>query len=185
MKTYDPKEIREQVTVDQLFDLLQEWGGEPEYTSFGLIATTICHNPPGVGSRKLYYYENSKLFKCYTDYDSTFDIFELIIKVAKIQSNMVMSLSEAIQYLGYKLNIFIKEYQDDLTIGLLDWQYLNAYDKIKDIDIPLIQKIQLKTYNSNLVKRFSTSCHIQPWIKEGISEEVMKKANIGYCFSTD
>ena len=48
---YDKSEIREQLTIDDIFQLLTEWGGEPEYTSFGIISTTICHNAPGEGSQ--------------------------------------------------------------------------------------------------------------------------------------
>jgi hypothetical protein len=75
MINYDKSQIKEQLSLDNIFDLLTEWGGDPEYSSFGLLSTTICHNAPGEGSRKLYYYENSGLFKCYTGCDETFDIF--------------------------------------------------------------------------------------------------------------
>ena len=66
MVVFDKAEIKEYLSLENLYDLLVEWGGEPEYTSFGLISSTICHNMPGQGSRKLYYYENSGLFHCYT-----------------------------------------------------------------------------------------------------------------------
>jgi len=62
MKTYNKKEVREKLGIEQIHELLVEWGGEPEYSNFGLIAATICHNPPGEGSRKLYYYSNTDLF---------------------------------------------------------------------------------------------------------------------------
>ena len=84
MVVFDKLKIREALTSENIFDLLQEWGGEPEYTNFGILSTTICHNKPGEGSKKLYYYENSGLFRCYTGCDSSFDIFELIIKVYDI-----------------------------------------------------------------------------------------------------
>ena len=32
---YDKLEIRQCLTIDNIFDLLIEWGGEPEYTDFG------------------------------------------------------------------------------------------------------------------------------------------------------
>ncbi len=84
MISYDKLEIRNSLTIENVFELLQEWGGDPEYTDFGIVSATICHNNPGEGSRKLYYYENTGLFKCYTDCDSTFDIFELLIKIINI-----------------------------------------------------------------------------------------------------
>ena len=44
---YDKKEIRELLTIENIFELLHEWGGDPEYTEAGITSSTICHNPPG------------------------------------------------------------------------------------------------------------------------------------------
>ena len=74
MLSYDKTEVRNFLTLENIFELLTDWGGEPEYTDFGIICATICHNPPGDGSRKLYFYENSGLFNCYTGCNGTFDI---------------------------------------------------------------------------------------------------------------
>ena len=57
MINYDKSQIKEQLSLDNIFDLLTEWGGDPEYTSFGIPSTTICHNAPGEGRSKLYDYE--------------------------------------------------------------------------------------------------------------------------------
>ena len=76
MINYDKNEIRESLTTDNIFELLTDWGGEPQYTAFGIISQTIDHNEPGVGSRKLYYYENSGLFTSYTAGDDSFDIYD-------------------------------------------------------------------------------------------------------------
>ena len=79
MVVFDKLKIREALTSENIFDLLQEWGGDPIATSFGFISATICHNAPGNGSKKLYYYENTGLFKCFTGCDAYFDVFELFI----------------------------------------------------------------------------------------------------------
>ena len=84
MLIFDKDEVKSNLGLDDIFNLLQEWGGDPQYTSFGILSSTICHNEPGEGSRKLYYYENTGLFKCFTGCDEYFDPFQLIIKVAKI-----------------------------------------------------------------------------------------------------
>jgi hypothetical protein len=69
MISYNKDEIKESLELENIFDLLYEWGGEPEYTPFGILSATICHNKPGEGSRKLYFYTNSGLFQCYTGCD--------------------------------------------------------------------------------------------------------------------
>ena len=184
MKDYNKTEIRDSLTLDNIFDLLQEWGGDPEYTTFGILSSTICHNPPGEGSRKLYYYENSGLFKCYTDCDCAFDIFELTIKVALIQSNRNMDLNDAVRYIAYKFNIVGSTIEED-DVGLLDWQYLNNYDKISEIDIKK-QEVKLKEYDQTIANNlWACGCRIGPWLKEGISQAAIDHNHIGYLFSTD
>lgn len=44
---YDKDELKEKLELEQIYDLVEAWGGEPEYTDGGLISQTICHNLPG------------------------------------------------------------------------------------------------------------------------------------------
>ena len=75
-KYYNKDKLKEQLEIEHIYDLLDYWSGEPEYSPKGLIAQTICHNLPGNGSRKLYYYESTQLFACYTGCaESSFDVF--------------------------------------------------------------------------------------------------------------
>lgn len=184
MQDYDKKAIREELSIDDYFQLVTEWGGNPEFTPFGFISDTICHNPPGEGSRKLYFYENSDLFKCYTDCDCAFDIFELTIKVAQIQSNRKMDLNDAVRYLAAKFNIVIA-LDDTEDIGLADWQYLIAYDKINDI--PTVNQVpQLKEYDKCILEPLTINPnYLTPWINDHIKPEILAHAQIGYNFSTD
>lgn len=184
MQDYDKKAIREELSIDDYFQLVTEWGGNPEFTPFGFISDTICHNPPGEGSRKLYFYENSDLFKCYTDCDCAFDIFELTIKVAQIQSNRKIDLNDAVRYLATKFNIVIA-LDDTKDIGLADWQYLIAYDKINDI--PTANQVpQLKEYDKRILEPLAINPnYLTPWINDHIKPEILAHAQIGYNFSTD
>ena len=63
MAKYDKDEIKDKLSTEMVFDIVQEFGGDPYMTDFGFISATICHNAPGEGSRKLYYYDNTKLFR--------------------------------------------------------------------------------------------------------------------------
>lgn len=184
MQDYDKKAIREELSIDDYFQLVTEWGGNPEFTPFGFISDTICHNPPGEGSRKLYFYENSDLFKCYTDCDCAFDIFELTIKVAQIQSNRKMDLNDAVRYLAAKFNIVI-DLDDTEDLGLTDWQYLIVYDKINDI--PTVNQVpQLKEYDKRILGPLAINPnYLTPWINDHIKPQILAHAQIGYNFSTD
>ena len=105
MIDYNKTDIKESLHLDQIFELLTDWGGEPEYTSFGILSATICHNEPGEGSRKLYFYENSGLFQCYTGCQGFFDVFELVIKVAEIQWKQDFDLNDAVRWIARRFGL--------------------------------------------------------------------------------
>ena len=177
MKTYNKREVRDKLNIEQIYGLLEEWGGLPEYTDFGILSATICHNPPGEGSRKLYYYSNTDLFQCYTGCGS-FDIFELLVKVAKIQWNKEFDLNDAVRYIAIKFGLAGE--QDDIgEEALIDWKTLNAYDRIQELEIKDYH-VELKEYDSVILDRMNYNVKILPWLREGITQEVMNYNKIGY-----
>ena len=181
MINFDKYEIKKQITLDQVFDLLVEWGGDPQYTTSGIISTTICHNPPGEGSRKLYYYDNEDggLFHCYTGCsDPTFDIFELAIKVANIQENKNYDLNDAVRALAYRFGI-IDYIDEEEQSGLEDWKIFNSYDRIDEIEIKNYDVV-LKDYDETILSRFNYNVKIAPWLEEGMTQESLDNAFIGF-----
>ena len=142
MKKFDKDKIKNSLSIEQVFDLVSELGGEPVMNNGYFISETICHNHPGNGSHKLYYYDNTKLFRCYTECQDTFDIFQLVCKVKNIAQEYKIkydqegkevlsewSLYDAIQFVAvyYGLeaeneNFFIKRTE------LQDWEFLNKYE---------------------------------------------------------
>ena len=179
MLIFDKDEVREKLELDDIFNLLQEWGGEPEYSNFGILSSTICHNEPGEGSRKLYYYENSGLFRCYTGCDDIFDIFQLAIKVFGIQHNKEIDLNDAVRYIAAKHG-FGGRLEDTEDIELEDWEILANYDRIQSIELNEKQNIILKEYENDILDRFNYKVKIGPWLQEDIAQEVLDKALIGY-----
>ena len=179
MITFDKNEIRDTLTLENIYELLVDWGGEPEYTMFGILCSTICHNPPGEGSKKLYFYENSGLFRCYTGCDSYFDIFELTIKIADIQWGRVFDLNDAIRWVAQKFGISgsIIEAPDDQ--GLEDWKILANYERIQAIE-PKTNFVLLKEYDDIILDRFNYDLKIWPWLAEGITQEALNQAQIGF-----
>ena len=151
-------------------------------TSFGIISATICHNPPGAGSRKLYFYTNSGLFTCYTGgcENSNFDIFELTRKVFNIQYNKDIDLNTAIRWIASKFGISASIMEDDMTDKLEDWDYLNNYERIQEINMTSTNYIQLKEYDKSILSRFNYDVKLTPWLNEGITQEVINYTKIGY-----
>ena len=185
MIVFDKSEIRNALSTENIFDLLQEWGGDPMYTDFGLLSTTICHNTPGEGSKKLYFYENSKLFYCYTGCDSSFDIFELTIKIFDIQYNKKMDLNDAVRYIAARMGIAGRLEDAPDTDKLIDWDILSNYDRIQNIELNNKQQIILKEYDDDILSRFNYQLKLTPWLQEDITQEVIEYANIGYYLGGD
>lgn len=178
MISFDKVEIKNSLTTEQVFEVLTEWGGDPEYTQFGIICTTICHNPPGEGSRKLYYYSNSNLFTCYTGCQGTFDIFELTIKVAQIQMKKEYDLNDAVRYIALKFGI-LGSYKEQEKDKMVDWDIFDRYSRVQSVEVKDYE-IELKEYDKEILNRMNYNVIIKPWEDEGISREVIARARIGY-----
>ena len=179
MLVFDKLKIREALTDENIYDLLHEWGGDPGREVFGFTSTTICHNPPGEGSRKLYYYENTGLFRCYTGCDSYFDIFELTTKVAKIQWDKEFDLNDAVRWIAQRFGFSGDHENRPEDEALDDWKYLANYERIQDITVKT-NSIVLKEYENDILERFNYSVKIGPWLREGITQAALDQARIGY-----
>lgn len=177
---YDKYQIRESLSTEDIFQLLVEFGGEPEYTNSGIVSKTICHNDPTRDqcSHKLYYYYDSTLFHCFTDCGDSFDIFDLVIKVFRNQKNKEITLDEAVRYIAYRFGISGIEFEDN-GLNTIDWKIFNEYDKIKEIEIK-DYSVQLKKYDDKILDYFNYSAKITPWLNEGISQGVIESARIGF-----
>ena len=179
MLVFDKAKIREALTDENVYDLLQEWGGDPSRDTFGYVSATICHNPPGEGSRKLYYYENTGLFRCYTGCDCYFDIFELTAKVAQIQWHKEFDLNDAVRWIAQRFG-FSGDHEDrPEDEDLDDWKYLANYERIQDI-IVKDNSIVLKEYEPEILERFNYDVKITPWLREGITQAALDQARIGF-----
>lgn len=181
MAKYDKDLIKEQLTLDMVFDIVQEFGGDPSITDFGFISATICHNEPGEGSRKLYYYENTKLFRCYTGCDSYFDIFELLSKIKLLsQPNSEWTLYDSIKWVASRFGWgpTIQDAEEDLP-NLADWKILEQYEKISNLKLEAPREIVLPEFDATILQNLSYPI-IADWIQEGISQEVIEHNHIGY-----
>ncbi len=88
------EEIKQQLTIDDVYNFLQAFDGSPKMQDNIIVSRTICH---GGHSHKLYYYGNTHLFKCFTDCpEPSFDIFQLAMK---IMGDDLKSLPQAINYI--------------------------------------------------------------------------------------
>ena len=186
------EDIKNNLTIDQVYEFLADAGGEPQIHENIIISRTICHNPPGHGSFKLYYYDNTKLFKCFTQCSDTFDIFELALKIKKlageqiiywskdaVQTSRPWSLPDAVHYIAiyYGLEVENENFLNEQT-ELQDWKILTKLEA-KQQQKRSKQIVSLKIFEDNFLKNLPRP-KILPWIKEGITLDIMNIHNICY-----
>jgi hypothetical protein len=191
---YDKDEIKNSLTVDDVIRLVAELGGEPIMAPSGtyFTARTICHNVLGEGSHKLYYYDNTKLFQCYTDCAGSFDIYELVQKVKNTNEEFKVGytkdgpaprawqLYDAVEFVAIYFG-FSGESMEFQEMGyqLEDWK---IFDKVNQrqqkIDTPK-QIIELTKYDDSILK-YLPRPRILSWEEEGITNEVMKNRGIAF-----
>ena len=174
---YDKDAIKNNLTIEQVRDLIAELGGEPQLQHEVLLCKTICH---GGDSHKLYYYDNTKLCRCYTGCaEPTFDIFELVRKVKSRELDCDYQLPQAIQYVAQYFGYTPSERVDETPTSIdADLQYLENYDRISNISLET-KIVELKEYDGKFLKNLPRP-RIEPWIKDGISQEVMNFYEICY-----
>ena len=187
------EDIKNNLTIDQIFDFLADAGGEPQMHGNIIVSHTICHNPPGQGSFKLYYYDNTKLFKCYTKcFEDSFDIFELVLKIKRlageqivywskdaIQTSRPWDLPDAVRYVAIYYGFELPDENfSEKRIELQDWQFLSKLEA-KKLKKSRNQIVSLKVFEDDFLNHM-VQPHILPWEKEGITPEVMKIHKICY-----
>jgi len=170
----------EVLTIENVRDLVEDLGGEPHPIQDGnsFISRTICHNGSHQGSYKLYYYQNTHGFFCYSDC-GYMDIYELVKKVKSASEGVEWTLPQAVMYVAFYFGYSFESFdfgQDQQA--LKDWNILNNYEKNNSYE-PRKQIVELKHYDDKILKNLPRP-RISIWEQEGIKKEVIKKYNIAY-----
>lgn len=168
------QDIIDSITLDDVRVFLESLGVDQiaVYEDKGyLICPTICHNPlDEAESMKLYWYQNHKIFKCYTECNEAMSIFTLYQKFMHLNYHNV-EFAEAVDYVKKCLkHITITEktsYKPDID-----------FEQYKfDTAIPTLTE-----YPKAMLSYF-IPYHHPLWLKDGIKPEVMDKFHIGFCLS--
>lgn len=166
--SYSKDIVKEQLELEDVYNLLEYLEAEPELYSNYIVAKTICHNGD---THKLYYYDNTGLCKCYTGHCGTFDIFELIQKVQDVD------LNKAIYFVVNFFNLQGKIEEADEDFSIEDWKIFSHYNKLDDIEIKN-DKVRLPQI-PNYIEHYPQP-RLLNWEKEGISYDVCRYMGIRY-----
>lgn len=160
----DKDRIKESLTEDEIHKILNDLGSKDPI--MGNQYQTVCH---GGHKHKLYYYDDSKSFHCYTDCSENMDIFEVVARSKGI------SFPQAVQYVAkftgktFGFSTIINNSTDLIN----DWEMINRYKK-KDKIVTVLPE-----YDSKVMDVFLPYPH-ESWLNEGISYETQKKFNVSY-----
>ena len=171
------EQIKQELTIEQVEELLAAMDGFPQRHGDIIISRTICH---GGDSHKLYYYSNTHLFKCFTGCaGDSYDIYDLIIRINKTNGKEI-SLYQAIKYIikFFNLRDFIENSSFDDN-QLEDWEILNNYVNSSSQEKEEKKIIELKIYDEKILK-YLPHPHILPWEEEGLTREAMEYCGICY-----
>lgn len=176
---YDKDELKNSLEIEQVCDLVMELGGEPILKGNYFISRTICHNPAGYGSYKLYYYDNTKLFKCYTDCGEYFDIYELVRKQKTISDGIEWSLPKAIAFVAFHFGFSAQNFEfEDSQSRLADWDILSNYERLNNLEEKQ-QIVEMKLFDSHILD-YLPRPRISPWEQEGIEKDIIVSRGIAY-----
>lgn len=174
----DKDSVREQVTEEQVFDLLASFGGEPYLQDDGvIISRTICHNhKDNEASHKLYYYPDNHVFSCYTNC-GTFDIYDLAMRAYETQYGGQIPFPQAVRYVMDSAGIS--------TFGNIKEVHNTGLDEVLNL-LERLEKTNKSKSNTRLVEYDGTILkHLKPienymWQREGITSEIQRKFGITY-----
>ena len=169
LNSLSTKDIIESLTIDDVARFLESLGVEVDRFANHLICPTICHNPlEEAESRKLYWYQNYKVFHCYTECNESMSIFELYRRYMSLNEYEI-TLDDAELYVKQFLkNIKIKEVERKSPLALDKSKY-----RITDKNEELFE------YPISTISYFSSYYH-PSWLKEGITKEVMDNFQIKF-----
>lgn len=171
LATLNIQNIIDSITLMDVKNFLESLGVEQIVVNEDkqyLICPTICHNPiHEAESMKLYWYQNNKIFRCYTECDEAMSIFELYRKYMIINQYPI-TLEEAENYVKQFLKhiIITSRKASTFEADIEKYRFTN--------NIPI-----LDSYSKTALDCFIKYYH-PLWLKDGITREAMDKFNIRF-----
>lgn len=170
----EANELKKVLTVENIILLVTEGLGSEGYlfdSAGNIIFQTICHNEPGEGKYKLYYYIDSQIFHCFTQCSASFDIYELVQKAHKA-NNFVEAFNYVLDFFGF--SHCSDDLEEEAALST-DWDLLNKYSFYQE-ETPsatpstAVLSSGWKDYYGHLIPN--------AWFQEGISIAAMQKYGI-------
>ena len=162
---------RRLLTTDQVTQILSQLGSAPPRASpngQALIFQTICHNPPHLGSFKLFYYLNNGLFHCYTHCGDSFDIYELVMR------SKGCGFYQALLFIQSVLGLTLEHKTGIQRKVIDDWQLIDKYA----LRVPQLTQLQPE-YPLTVLDYYKPLYPVQ-WLRDRITPQAMEQFQIRF-----
>ena len=169
------KEYRDQIQTEEVREILKTYQVEPVSENASMIIyPTACHNlDHNHASHKLYYYKKDNIFKCYTECDEVFDIFQLIIKMDNLRGKQT-SLKQALHKAGLDATQPVNE--NEYYSIRKQLSYLHSMNEKEELDIA-----EMTSYSKSILDKYVFDLeYMKPWIQEGIGPNTLTKYGIKF-----
>lgn len=161
---FDKREVKESLSIEDVEEILELLGVYNfRENDEKLIVETACHNRLGEGSRKLYYYENTKLFNCYSNCGS-FDIFEFVLKFFDDIEDLDDAVSWVVNSRGFS-SLSLNFEQSSMNQEVEKREY---------------QKQFANEYSREILDTHLKPAYVKDWVDEGISPETQLLFEVKY-----
>lgn len=169
--SYTEEEIIQAFGISEVKNFLISLGVDQidEYSDY-LICPTICHNPiDQADNMKLYYYDKTKNFHCYTECSCNFSIVSLYMRYMSINHQDV-SYGEAIDYLRRFVVVKPQDRQEDKSYNIVPTRPRAA------------TTITLPQFPEESLDMFIPMSH-PLWEQEGIPAATQEKFGIRFSYN--
>ena len=174
----DKEQLMNLLTVDDIVKLVVDLGSLPPLhdNNGHLIFNTICHNGAGHGSRKLWFYPETKSFYCWSECHGL-TLFDLVMKVKGF-----VKFKDAFNYVCQFKGV--SAYHNDGHRGFYKEEFVNEDLEFLNHHLEQIEthEADLKVYDEAILELFH-KCYPANWQEEGINEDIAEKFDIRYCFN--
>lgn len=166
------EELLASLTKEDIVEILSEFDDSPKPDgNNNLYFRTVCH---GGRRKKLHYYDDSKLFCCYTSC-GTMSLYDLLMSIND------WDFYQALRFVADYKGINLHRRRKGLKIRRgrnedLDFLDIHTY-KPKSA-----QEIKLPSYNDRVLKMFSDYMPLE-WEQEEIGERAIKRFGVKFCFN--
>lgn len=163
----------EKLNTSDILRLMEHLGISEAQVRYGnncLIFPTVCHNDLGhEASHKLYYYESSKRFYCYTNCKGM-SVYDFIINAYKARGSKI-TFSRA-----YVLLDSLVEDRMKHGFAIIEPPTVKRTDKIIEN-----WKDELTVYNPHVLECYTQQPkYLAPWIEEGVDYDVLKEFGVKF-----